>query len=141
MSAVQLPRVEIAFSSLSILSRVIEPVATLNITFDYYDEQRGFEAEVFDVTKRRPLALRAGAIRRWGAFDEQYERALFEDAMYAQYLCVREARIARGVVSAADTAEWPRPRTELFERSESGEYVAVVYQAAWFGWKMSRGAQ
>lgn len=80
-----------------------------------------------------------GRVRRVGHFDMQFERELFEETMYAHYMRVREQRAQRGQGVVGDT-ELPRAPEELFARASDGSYVAVVYQSAWSGWKMARGA-
>lgn len=118
---------------------LIEPEATSDIRFEHFDNGRGFEAEVFNVVDNKMMRLPASSLRRWGEANEDAERDLFERTMYAHYLIVRKARGARGQGVAYDTEE-PRPREQLFARKPfTGEYVAVVYQAAWSGWNMSRG--
>lgn len=78
-------------------------------------------------------------VRRLGKWDEAFERELFEQTCYANYLTKRVSRRAKGQTVAFDTEDAPRPRADLFVREANGEYVAVAYQAAWSGWKLARG--
>lgn len=77
-------------------------------------------------------------IHRLGEWDDARERAMFEDAAYAHYLRVRAQRAKLGILGVLDGID-PRPRDELFARGLKGEYVAIVYQQAWGGWKLARG--
>lgn len=81
-------------------------------------------------------------VRRLGNWDATYERELFEQTCYANYLTKRASRRAAGQTIAFDTDpdDAPRSRLALFVREENGDYVAVAYQAAWSGWKLARGA-
>lgn len=72
-------------------------------------------------------------------FNATRERAEFEAAMFAHYVRKRAERRAKGQGIAFDNADRPHTPETMFERTQQGEYVAVVYQAAWTGWKMARG--
>lgn len=98
------------------------------------------QRELRDLNALAPLdSNNLAHVRRLGRWDEAYERTLFEQTCYANYLTKRAARRAKGQTVAYDT-EAPRSRDELFVRQENGDYIAVAYQAAWSGWKLARGA-
>lgn len=94
-------------------------------------------AEDHGKSEKRTFAM--SDIRRVGQWNEGEERALFEHEMYAHYERVRTQRKSRGQGVAFDTLD-VRPKHELFARDGRGDYVAVIYGAAWAGWKASRGA-
>jgi hypothetical protein len=76
-------------------------------------------------------------MKQW---NEEAERQEFEDAAYAHYLNTRDQRRNRGIVGVLDNAGKPHPRELLFHRTSNGEYAVIVYQQAWGGWKLARGA-
>jgi hypothetical protein len=88
---------------------------------------------------RRQDAMGFFGLVNQAPFNEDHERPAFEDACYAHYLKRREERAASGQGIAMDAPDRVRPRDEMFARTEGGDYVAMVYQAAWGGWKMARG--
>lgn len=136
------PRIEIAYADEAGTQAVhdIEPVASLEMTM-HYGERTGFLLTAHDVTRDVCRAFTMAHIRRWGAWDEERERMLFETTCFAHYLQKREERLLRNVPSLFDNKEDPYTREVLFERRpNSGDYVAVAYQQAWGGWKLARGA-
>lgn len=65
------------------------------------------------------------------------ERKLFEDSMYAHYLAQRAK--GRLLLLEGDAPE-PHSREMLFERdAQTGDYMVIVYQAAWGGWQAAKG--
>lgn len=79
-----------------------------------------------------------GTMRVVPMWDEASERQRFENMTYANYLKKREERLAKGQNIANDTVA-PSTREQMFVRDTFGDYVVVVYMAAWAGWKMARG--
>lgn len=94
-------------------------------------------AHDLDRGARREFAL--DDITSFGPFNEARERDRFETAMYAHYLRTRAARLAKQQAIAFDDPDQERPKAELFMRQPNGDYVAIIYQAAWGGWKAARG--
>lgn len=65
------------------------------------------------------------------------ERRLFEDSMYAHYL--KQRAKGRLLLLEGDAPE-PHSREMLFERdAQTGDYMVIVYQAAWGGWQVAKG--
>lgn len=122
-------------------THMIEPEASLEMTMHYKGEIEGWVLTAWDKRVEGALPFAMDGLRRWGHWQDAFERKLFEDACYAQYLAKRAQRAAQGVVSAFDhSAEAPWTREELFALDPSGQYVAFVYRSAWYGWKLARGA-